>query len=34
MNDSKLPNAFGQSLAMAALIILTSVGIITIMNLF
>lgn len=34
MNDSKLPNALGQSMIMGALMILTSVGIITIMNFF
>lgn len=34
MNDSKLPNALGQSLIMGILVVLTSIGIITIMNVF
>ncbi len=34
MNNSKLPNRLGESMIMGALIMLTSVGIITIMNAF
>lgn len=34
MNNSRLPNALGQSMIMGALIMLTSAGIITIMNAF
>jgi hypothetical protein len=34
MNDSKSPNQVGVSLAMGALMMLTSASVITIMNLF
>jgi hypothetical protein len=34
MNNSRLPNALGQSIIMGALIMLTSASIITIMNAF
>lgn len=34
MNNSKLPNALGESIIMGALMMLTSVSIITIMNFF
>ncbi len=34
MNNSNLPNQFGQSMIMGALIMLTSVSIIAIMNVF
>ncbi len=34
MNDSKTPNSLNQSIVMGALVMLTSAGVITIMNLF
>jgi hypothetical protein len=34
MNGSKTPNQLSQSLVMGALVMLTSAGVITIMNLF
>ncbi len=34
MNDSKTPNSLSQSIVMGALVMLTSAGVITIMNLF